>query len=70
METTKKCRECGRELPLTAFSKNKRECDGLNYRCKDCENAYARAWYAKRKAQKQITPTYFGKSRIRRQDAA
>lgn len=69
-EKTKKCRECGRELPLTAFGKQRGNPDGLHTRCKECENAYQRAYNARKKAEKQPTPPYFGESRIRRQDAA
>lgn len=54
-EKTKKCRVCGRELPLTAFSKNRRERDGLNRRCRECDNAYQRAYKARNKAEKAST---------------
>lgn len=53
-EKTKKSRVCGRELPLTAFSKNRRERDGLNNRCKECDNAYQRA-YRHEREPKSIT---------------
>lgn len=55
-EKTKKCRVCGRELPLTAFSKNRRERDGLCNRCKECDNAYQRAYKARKEAEKASTP--------------
>lgn len=55
-EKTKKCRVCGRELPLTAFSKNRRERDGLNRRCKECDNAYQRAYNARKEAEKASIP--------------
>lgn len=55
-EKTKKCRVCGRELPLTAFSKNRRERDGLNNRCKECDNAYQRAYRLERKPKSITTP--------------
>lgn len=55
-EKTKKCRVCGRELPLTAFSKNRRERDGLNNRCRECDNAYQRAYKARKGAEKASIP--------------
>lgn len=54
---TKKCRECGRELPLTSFSILRRSPDGRHSRCKECDNAYQRAYMAKKRGQMQTTPT-------------
>ena len=53
-EKTKKCRVCGRELPLTAFSKNRRERDGLNRRCRECDNGYQRAYKHEREPKKHL----------------
>ena len=42
METikTKKCTKCLRELPLTAYWKDKRNKDGLNCYCKECMKTF------------------------------
>ena len=42
---TKKCRVCGRTLPLCNYGKNKRTRDGLAHECKDCTRTYQRDWY-------------------------
>jgi len=39
---TKKCKVCGRELPLTEFHKDKLMKDGHKKKCKDCTNTYQR----------------------------
>ncbi len=50
LEDTKKCPKCGRELPITEFYKNRKHPDGLQPMCKDCNKAYSRMYYHKRKA--------------------
>lgn len=42
--TTKICRVCGKEKPISEFGKNSQYKDGLDSRCKDCRNAYARGY--------------------------
>jgi|GEM_PF-5453733 len=37
---------CGRTYPLTAFYKNTKSPDGLDYRCKGCVRRKRRARYA------------------------
>lgn len=44
---TKKCSECGRELPLDQFNKNRGSNDGLQDRCRECFSKYNRKRYAK-----------------------
>jgi len=39
----KKCKECGRELPLSEFYKYPRAADGHAWRCKDCKRRYNQA---------------------------
>lgn len=39
---TKKCKVCGKELPLTEFHKDKLMKDGYKNRCKDCTNTSQR----------------------------
>ena len=53
--TTKVCPKCGRELPITEFALNKASKDGHVGKCRDCDNAYQRERYARRKG-KQIAP--------------
>ena len=40
----KKCSKCGEEKPLDEFIKNKRNPDGLEYKCKICLRAYRKRW--------------------------
>jgi hypothetical protein len=49
----KKCRICHNVFPATTehFTVHKSYKDGLNTRCKTCQNAYDRAKYAKRRAK-------------------
>lgn len=44
MENTKKCKKCGRELPLSEFYKHKRTADGHLSTCKECHNQYTKKW--------------------------
>lgn len=37
---TKICSKCGKELPLSEFNKCKRNKDGLQYKCKDCQKKH------------------------------
>ena len=46
---TKKCSECGRELPLSEFNKNRSNKDGLQDRCRECFSRYNKARYAANK---------------------
>jgi len=39
-ETMKTCTKCGRELPLSEFSKDKSRKDGLQLWCKECRKKY------------------------------
>lgn len=45
MKATKKCAECGRELPIEDFNKNKNAKDGLQDRCRECFSKYNVAAY-------------------------
>lgn len=46
MEDTKICSKCGRELPLSEFSKHKRSKDGLQPYCKECKKECNKQYYA------------------------
>ena len=46
MNSTKKCAECGRDLPTSEFNKNKNRKDGLQVRCRECFSEYNRKRYA------------------------
>lgn len=39
---TKKCSNCGRDLPLDKFTRNALSKDGLRHKCKDCEKEEAK----------------------------
>ena len=65
METdikTKVCSKCGRELPLSQFSKCARNKDGLQYMCKECHSVVSREQYARVQASASATPASFPKS--------
>lgn len=44
-EETKACRTCRRQLPLSAFGRDRSRADGLAYVCRHCKNNSARATY-------------------------
>lgn len=50
---TKVCATCGKELPLSEFSPNKRYSDGLACKCKECTREYYRE-YEKRKREERL----------------
>lgn len=37
-QETKVCTKCGKQLPLSEFSKNNKSRDGLQWRCKSCQS--------------------------------
>lgn len=45
----KKCTDCGQTKVKDEFSVNKSKKDGLNYRCKVCQNKYFKEYYKKNK---------------------
>lgn len=45
----KRCRKCGRELPVSEFNKNKNNKDGLQDKCRSCFSEYNKARYAANK---------------------
>ena len=49
-EKTKKCSKCGRELPLSEFSKQKATKDGLISWCKSCTREYSKIRYETHKS--------------------
>lgn len=53
MEQTKKCRKCGRELPLSKFSKSSKNRDGLYIYCKECKAEYMREYNARKRLEKK-----------------
>lgn len=54
---TKVCSKCGRELPISNFSKNKKSKDGHHSYCKDCHKEYNRE-YNREKPRKAIENTH------------
>ena len=49
-EKTKMCTKCGRELPLSEFTKNKASKDGLRAYCKECQKEYKKEYYENNQA--------------------
>lgn len=47
---TKKCKKCGRELPIEEFVKNSKIKSGYGSHCKECHNSY----YSKKKSGVEI----------------
>ena len=46
---TKVCTTCNIEKPLESFAKNPQKKDGLNYKCKECQNKYLKEHYKNNK---------------------
>lgn len=58
-EKTKKCSKCGRELPLSEFSKHAGHADGLQYVCKECQREAMKKYNSRRASKGQkITPPF------------
>ena len=49
----KVCYKCGRELPVEQFSKCKSNKDGLNNKCKECDNKHVNQYNQQHKEEKQ-----------------
>lgn len=49
---TKVCPKCGRELPTTEFYGNRRNKDGLQDKCKDCQREWNREYVRRKKAER------------------
>ena len=45
---TKKCRDCGKDKPLTEFHKYRRNADGLQTMCGKCLNEHRKFLFSKR----------------------
>jgi hypothetical protein len=50
---TKKCSKCGRELPLSRFSKCVSLKDGLQKTCKECASLYNKERYKAKASEKE-----------------
>lgn len=50
---TKKCSKCGRELPLSRFSKCASLKDGLQKTCKECASLYNKERYKAKASDKE-----------------
>lgn len=55
-EGQKRCRRCGRILPVTAFGRHPTTSDHLHPTCTECRKAEGRAVYERTCARKGITP--------------
>ena len=56
---TKRCTKCGRELPLSEFSRLKTGKNGLRPICNECNRAIVKAWYVvHREERKEYTRRY------------
>lgn len=42
---TKRCSKCGEVKPLEDYNRRKASADGRQSKCRDCSNAYYRAWH-------------------------
>ncbi|GAA2197397.1 endonuclease VII domain-containing protein [Streptomyces bangladeshensis] len=45
----KRCRKCGRDLPRTAFARDRNRRDGLQVHCRECVAEYSAAHYRRRR---------------------
>lgn len=50
-KTTKVCKKCGKEKPLTEFDRGYKYKDGYNTECKECRRIRGRERYAKKKSR-------------------
>lgn len=50
---TKKCSKCGRELPISRFSKCRSMKDGLQKTCKECASSYNKERYKAKSSEKE-----------------
>lgn len=44
---TKQCSKCMQFLPFSAFYKEKKNKDGLQYYCKECDKEHKKVWHKK-----------------------
>lgn len=52
METTTRiCRVCGKEKPITEFGKHCKYKDGIDTRCKECRNEIQAEWHREKRAK-------------------
>lgn len=51
---TKWCNRCEQTLPVSAFSANRRQRDGLQTYCKPCKSLVDRDWYERRGASQRV----------------
>ncbi len=76
LSALKTCTKCRRQLPVSAFGKDKRSISGLRWCCKSCDNARARESYRTngRKSYnprpaydkaRQRSPEYIARLRVR-----
>ncbi|MET9689189.1 endonuclease VII domain-containing protein [Streptomyces sp. NPDC006514] len=49
---TKRCRGCGRDVPLSGFALDRNRGDGLQPRCRECVAEYSSAHYRRRQAER------------------
>lgn len=54
MAKSKRCTQCGKDLPLSEFSRNARNPDGLKRYCKPCNRAQYREWAARPSSKPKI----------------
>lgn len=46
---TKVCKRCGKEAPISEFSKNAKSKDGADSYCRKCRNELAKKYYRNKK---------------------
>lgn len=50
----KRCRICGRELPVSCFYKHRSTLDGYRGECKECHSKKSKAYYKEHKAEHRV----------------
>lgn len=59
MDILKRCRKCGKELPLNNFSPDKKSRDGLGSYCKACKCQQSKEWRQKNRERANINKSTY-----------
>ncbi len=69
MPESKRCGMCGEVKPLEEFHRDRRRKDGRQNRCKPCNIAINRRWYAEHPEARDVRMDAYAKERRRQHQA-